>query len=154
MVQGLPHLDITYCKHGFPYRKCTRIWTNLHWHRLWTPPNSCSRSDPCPLYNGRHPATAQRGPRLIAGKRVEGDRFSLNQLYSMPPLFCEELVAAVVQGLGRVTTDAVDEALDSPGGLNGRESNGLAARNSQLEAPSVDLSTSAVEQQRIVPMEL
>ena len=67
----------------------------------------------------------------------------------------EELVAAVVQGL-RVTAEVTyppvaDETLDIPGGLNGAaESNGLAARNSQLEAPSVDLSTSAVEQQRMV----
>ena len=28
-MNGLPYKDIDYCKSGMPYRKRTRLWTNL-----------------------------------------------------------------------------------------------------------------------------
>ena len=37
-MEGLPYFDIDYCKYGMPYRKRTRLWTNLD---TWTPRPLC-----------------------------------------------------------------------------------------------------------------
>ena len=44
VVQGLRYRDVSYCVFGFPYRKPTRIWTNLY---DWDPPAMCCRARPC-----------------------------------------------------------------------------------------------------------
>lgn len=28
-MKGIPYVDVSYCKYGLPYRKQTRLWTNL-----------------------------------------------------------------------------------------------------------------------------
>ena len=37
-MEGLPYFDIDYCKYGMPYRKRTRLWTNIE---TWTPRPLC-----------------------------------------------------------------------------------------------------------------
>ena len=92
IVQGLHCSFLTYCKYAdadFPkYRKLTAVWHNLP----WTPRPVCCKADPCPhIVDGRHPCSAQRGPSRSRFIRPTNDRFTLQTLYSMPPLLCEEL---------------------------------------------------------------
>ena len=54
-VFDLPFCRVDYCMYGCPYRKRTRIWTNVDWT-----PKMCDRSH---CVDGNHVATAQRGPR-------------------------------------------------------------------------------------------
>ena len=57
-MKGLPFYDVDYCKYGMPYRKRTRIWTNL---TTWKPRPLCKR-DCGNVRNGKHIETAQRLP--------------------------------------------------------------------------------------------
>ena len=84
VIRGLRHVDVDYCMYGFPYRKRTRIWTNAtaeKWTRLCN--YDCGSSD-----GKRHKTWAQK-----AGKH-KGDNFTQTQLYTMPPLLCEEIYSA------------------------------------------------------------
>jgi hypothetical protein len=77
-MQGLPFVDVDYCKFGFPYRKRTRLWGNVP----FVPPALCSKEHRCNRYeNGRHPVTINRAPRHVS--------------YRIPPLLCETIVAAM-----------------------------------------------------------
>ena len=97
VVRGLPFVDCTYCKFGFPYKKRTRLWTSLP---LQLPP-PCCKSDPCATFAafGMHLCTAQRAPGKQHGvRRREGeDRCSLEQLYSIPPQLCQAICDAATQ---------------------------------------------------------
>ena len=97
IVQSMPYKDVSYCKYGYSYRKATRIWTNMDWqHRP-----ICCKAHPCHAFATTkcHPMTAQRGPGRKNGTLLDGDRCSLNQLYSMPPDLCDEIAkAAIVNG--------------------------------------------------------
>jgi len=97
VVRGLPYVDCTYCKFGFPYKKRTRLWTSLP---LQLPP-PCCKSDPCATFAafGMHLCTAQRAPGKQHGvRRREGeDRCSLEQLYSIPPQLCRSICDAATQ---------------------------------------------------------
>ena len=84
VVRYLPFVDVDYCMYGFPYRKRTRIWTNAT-RQSWTKlcEHDCGSSD-----GKRHKTWAQK-----AGKS-KGANFTQNQLYTMPPLLCEEIYSA------------------------------------------------------------
>ena len=78
---------MTYCKYGTPYRKQTRLWTNMRWR----PRRSLCRP-------GSRCEAAQRGPRLMEGQyeRVSQSR---ELLYSVPAALCEEIACAATEEL-------------------------------------------------------
>ena len=58
VVADLPFVRLEYCMYGAPYRKRTRIWTNLtDWQ-----PKMCDRSH---LVDNKHIRTAQHGMAMI-----------------------------------------------------------------------------------------
>ena len=80
VIRGLPFKDVTYCSYGKPYKKKTRLWTNL----TWTPRPLCTHQS--------HPNTAQRGPSKRAGQLIQGDDCSLATLHSVPAALTRELM--------------------------------------------------------------
>ena len=77
-VQGLPWVDADYCAFGFPYRKSTRIWTNM--------PLSLPRCTASCQYGGKHPLTVQSAPPGIRAR--------------IPPSLCVELALAALRYSG------------------------------------------------------
>ena len=97
LCRDLPHRVVSYCNWGSPThldRKLTWIATNC---TGWQPNPPCSHNTPCPhLENGRHPATAQRGPSMGKGGR-DKRKNSREQLYSMPHGLCLSIATAATQ---------------------------------------------------------
>ena len=89
-------VDVTYCKYGTPYRKQTRLWTNMRWR----PRRSlCRPGSRCKAWqDGRHLRAAQQGPRLMEGQyeRVSQSR---ELLYRVPAALCEEIARAATEEL-------------------------------------------------------
>ncbi len=71
---------LDYCKYGSPYRKRTASWTNSPWE----PARELCRYDCAASEGRRHTSRAQRCP-------TKGQRWSLEELYAMPPELCEEI---------------------------------------------------------------
>ena len=86
---NLPFKDIDYCKYGMPYRKRTRIWTNLE---SWNPRPLCKR-DCCSMDDtGRkHISVAQRGPNSSYPKNA----FVQGELYRIPKELVNEILSSV-----------------------------------------------------------
>ena len=80
VVQGLEFKDLDYCSYGAPYRKRTRLWTNL----TWTPRALCTHKT--------HIQTAQKGPSKRAGQLITGDNCSLQTLHSLPAELTREIM--------------------------------------------------------------
>ena len=82
---------------GTPYRKQTRLWTNM----LWRPSRKlCKSGNRCDAWvDGRHRRAAQRGPRLLGNRyeRVCGQSREL--LYSIPAVLCDEIAQAATTEL-------------------------------------------------------
>ena len=95
-MERLPWVDVTYCKYGTPYRKQTRLWTNMRWR----PRRSlCRPGSRCEAWqDGRHLRAAQRGPRLMEGQRERVSQ-SRELLYSVPAALCEETARAATEEL-------------------------------------------------------
>lgn len=81
-MRGLPYIDVHYCKYGYPYRKWTRIWTNLEGFKPKLCNNDCDalvkdKVSGClrhiGTFGGIYPGTP------------------LNQRYSIPPLLVAEM---------------------------------------------------------------
>ena len=91
-MEGLPYFDIDYCKYGMPYRKRTRLWTNLD---TWTPRPLCKKD--CESMDGnRHKETAQRAPSGKKENWKEGyTLFKQMDLYRIPQALVEEIMTAV-----------------------------------------------------------
>ncbi len=81
VISQCPYMHVLdYCKYGSPYRKRTAIWTNSPWE----PARGLCRYD-CEASEGRrHTSRAQRCPST-------GQRWTLEELYSIPPELCEEI---------------------------------------------------------------
>ena len=94
IVRGVRFVDVTYCSFGYPYKKQTRLWTSLPLQAYLPPP--CCKATPCPEFAefGRHATTAQRGPGRRGDCRMQEDKCSLQQLYSMPPDLCKKICEA------------------------------------------------------------
>ena len=100
--QGIPFKDVSYCKYGMPYRKLTRIWTDLG--DDWCPRPTCLVEN-CShkAQFGCHAKSAQTRPcrlavsereRLQEGKeRRTHDRFR-EELYRIPAELCDEIAKA------------------------------------------------------------
>ena len=86
---------------GTPYRKQTRLWTNMRWR----PRRSlCRPGSRCEAWqDGRHLRAAQRGPRLMEGQyeRVSQSR---ELLYSVPAALCEEIARAATEELAEASS--------------------------------------------------
>ena len=91
-MEGLSYLDVDYCKFGMPYRKRTRLWTNLD---TWTPRPLCKKD--CDSMDGnRHKETAQRAPSGKKENWKEGyTLFKQKDLYRIPQALVEEIMTAV-----------------------------------------------------------
>jgi hypothetical protein len=75
-MRDIPYTDVDYCRYGMPYRKRTRLWTNLK----FTPRPLC-RGDCSAAVGGRHLSTAQQGGHTS----YDGDRrFRRAHLYMVP----------------------------------------------------------------------
>ena len=84
IMTDIPWRDVTYCKYGFPYKKQTRLWGQFP----FTLRPICCAGAPCENVEGRrHPAKAQRGGR--------GVRWTLEQLYAIPPQLCDDTATIV-----------------------------------------------------------
>ena len=85
--------DVTYCSYGRPFRKQTRVWTNVSW---WEPRALCTRKVPCAaVVEGKHPMTAQRGPNR--GTKTDTS-LPLDVLHAIPEELCLELCEACERG--------------------------------------------------------
>ena len=96
-MECLPWVDATYCKHRTPYRKQTRLWTNMRWRPSRGLCRSGSRCDA--WEDGRHLRGAQGGPRLMGGQRERVRGQSRELLYSIPTALCEEIASAATAEL-------------------------------------------------------
>ena len=91
-MKDFDYFDIDYCKYGFPYRKRTRIWTNL---TSWKPRPLCKK-DCGNIINNKHKETTQRMP---SGKKSEwGDNpiiHSQDELYRIPSELINEIFTSI-----------------------------------------------------------
>ena len=99
VVEGLRFHDVSYCMFGYPYKKATRIWNNAP---DWDPLPCCCKETPCDFFaaHGHHAKSAQRGPSMHKGDRRPNDKFSLDQLHSMPPDLCDSIALKASQVVG------------------------------------------------------
>ena len=91
-VQGIPFKDVSYCKYGMPYRKLTRVWTDLG---EWDPRPTCL-VEKCAhkAEFGYHSKSAQKRGSKIQGQ-YQDDTFTREELYRIPAELCDEIANAV-----------------------------------------------------------
>ena len=85
--------DVDYCKYGMPYRKRTRIWTNL---TTWKPRPLCKR-DCGKVRNGKHIETAQRLPSKTKSEWGDNPVFQKQEdLYRIPSDLILEILMSLM----------------------------------------------------------
>jgi hypothetical protein len=95
VVRGLPFVTVCYCMYSdgisHKYRKPTALWGGLP---AFVPRPMCTRKAPCEYSgSGKHPCCAQR----FSHSRLENQRFTLKELYSMPKALCDDIARAAAQ---------------------------------------------------------
>jgi hypothetical protein len=108
-MQGIPYVDVHYCKYGYSYRKWTRIWTNIP-EQLQ--PRICKMDCDALIRDALTGVYRHKG--------TFGGIFSgtpLHQRYSIPPLLVHDLMTAACNYLlkksikiyitNRITSDMV-----------------------------------------------
>lgn len=79
----IDYKDVSYCKYGMPYRKQTRIWTNLS---RWQPRPICNKD--CKFMNGKkHIASAGNGRKKYTDKNYKRE-----EKYQVPKELCLEII--------------------------------------------------------------
>ena len=94
-TQGLPYVDVDYCKYGMPYRKRTRLWSNRadKLREILRP--LCKRDcDSMDETRKRHTESAQRMPQGKASQWGERRQFKREDLYKIPEGLIEEALRA------------------------------------------------------------
>ena len=92
VVAGIPFRDVCYCTYSdglrHKYRKPTRLWGEMPG---FEPRPMCTRKLPCQFsLTGKHPCSAQRFNPVS----LEKQRFTLNELYSMPKALTDDVAKA------------------------------------------------------------
>ena len=107
--QGIPFKDVSYCKYGMPYRKMTRVWTDLGEH--WDAKPTCL-VEKCAhkAQFGYHAKTAQQRKCNIRGEYRTEDNFTREQLYRIPAELGDEIANAAVDNLANEQSDVEAEA--------------------------------------------
>ena len=83
---NLPYVDVSYCQYGYPYRKQTRIWTNLNnWHG-----KTCNKKTCLMVQNGKHIGSAGNGRTKYTFKL-----FNQTDKYSIPPKLIKEIILKI-----------------------------------------------------------
>ena len=85
-MEGLPYFDIDYCKYGLPYRKRTRIWSNIE---TWNPRLLC-KNDCGQMEGNKHKETAQRLPNDLRNNPT-AKRDTQEELYRIPEEVIKEI---------------------------------------------------------------
>ncbi|MGH6608919.1 MAG: hypothetical protein ACRECQ_01540 [Burkholderiaceae bacterium] len=83
VIKGIPYYDVTYCEYGAPFKKPTRLWTNV----TDFVPRYCKRDGTCGnMANGKH-------LRSIGGLNHDGRKVnSLDAKHSVPAQLIVELM--------------------------------------------------------------
>ena len=89
-MQNLPYIDAHYCMYGYPYRKWTRIWTNVRCFK----PKMCNMDCAAMVHD---PISGCMRHRSTFGGNISGT--PLHQRYSIPPPLVEELMDAACKEL-------------------------------------------------------
>ena len=89
MMNGIPYLDVDYCKYGMPYRKKTRLWNNID---SWQPQPLCKR-DCLSMNPERTRHLAQQGGSTAKRRRAQ-QTFRTTELYVVPSELIKEIFTA------------------------------------------------------------
>ena len=92
-MTDLHYYDVDYCKYGMPYRKRTRLWTNL---TTWTPRPLCKKDcDSMTEDRTRHIEQAQRLPTGAVETWANQRRHTREELYKIPPDLIKDLFTEI-----------------------------------------------------------
>ena len=91
-MDGIPYVDVDYCKYGMPYRKRTRIWNNVHG---WTPRPLCKKD--CDSMNGnKHVKEAQHTHSSNNDYAITPKQhFKQSELYVIPPALIFDIFSSM-----------------------------------------------------------
>jgi hypothetical protein len=109
-MQELPFVDVHYCKYGYPYRKWTRIWTNV---RGFTP-RLCHMDCEAMVVNPLTGCPRHRG--TFGG---DTSRTPLRQRYSIPPQLVADLFDAALKQVPEQPI-VINRAQSISSGMGGR----------------------------------
>lgn len=98
-MSDIPFIDVHYCRYGFPYRKWTRIWTNL---KGFTP-KLCNMDCAAMIQD---PSTGCIRHKGTFGGIYPGT--PLKQRYSVPPALVEELIEAACKNMLKIPQILLD----------------------------------------------